>query len=73
MTLFKKLAIILVINNTLAVIVLIDMIVFRYPVFTGFLVMWGLFYLINKKYFIKYFIKGVKDEKFWRKNTNSKK
>jgi len=36
------------------------MIAFRYPVMTGFLVMWGLFYLINKKYFIKYFIKGVR-------------
>ena len=55
MTLFKKLAIILVINNTLGVIILIDMIAFRYPVMTGFLVLWGLFYLINKKYFIKSF------------------
>jgi len=60
MTLFKKLAIILVINNTLGVIVLIDMIAFRYPLITGFLILWGMMYLVNKKYFIKYFIKGVR-------------
>jgi len=55
MKLFKKLAILFAINNILGVIVLIDMIVFRYPVITGFLILWGMMYLVNKKYFIKYF------------------
>jgi len=55
MKLFKKLAILFAINNILGVIVLIDMIVLRYPVITGFLILWGMMYLVNKKYFIKYF------------------
>ena len=52
MTLWKTITWMIFITNTLAVIVLIDMIAFRYPVITSFLLLWGVIYLINKKYFI---------------------
>ena len=52
MTLWKTITWMIFITNTLAVIVLIDMIAFRYPVFTSFLLLWGVMYLVNKKYFV---------------------
>jgi len=51
--LWKTIAWIMVVNNTLAVLILIDMIAFRYPVITSFLLLWGVMYLVNKKYLVK--------------------
>jgi len=50
MNLWKRIALFFFINNALAILILIDMIAFRYPVFTNFLLLWGVLYLVNKKY-----------------------
>jgi len=50
MNLWKRIALFICINNALAILILIDMIAFRYPVITSFLLLWGVLYLVNKKY-----------------------